>query len=89
MLLRHEARRQADARPQVLKNRRRIRWIRCSVCSGREQSRCLDTVRRSMKGQSRTGSASKEYSRPGRKTKVESPGGACTGLRDPGTPSIP
>ena len=47
---------QADARPQASKNRRRIRRVTLRIFRGREQSRCLDIVRRSRKGQSRTGS---------------------------------
>jgi hypothetical protein len=83
---RGRGRQMRDRRPR--KNRRRIRWNTLRIFRGREQSRCLDIVRRSRKvnlGQS----PSKEYLRLGRKAKVESPGGACIGLRGPGTPSIP
>ncbi len=38
---------QADARPQVTKNRRRIRWNTLRIFRGREQSRCLIIVRHS------------------------------------------
>ena len=36
---------QADARPQVSKNQRRIHWNTLRIFLGREQSRCLDIVR--------------------------------------------
>jgi hypothetical protein len=46
--IRHEAKeRQADARPQAPKNRRRIRWNPVRIFRGREQRRCLAIVRRS------------------------------------------
>ena len=48
--VRHEAKEgQADARPQAPKNRRRIRWNTLRIFRGREQSICLDIVRRSRK----------------------------------------
>ncbi len=48
MAVRHEAKEApADARPQALKNRKRIRWNTLRIVQGREQRRCLGIARRS------------------------------------------